>query len=126
MRRPARTAVPSLDPNRGEPVTVPAAVRAAVNRRADGRCEDCGERVPLELHHLRYLKVVVPGDGPWDIDGYEEPDDLAALCRDCHHRRHVDPNGEFWRDPEEMEVAWAGFSEAVDDYWTARIRQQGA
>lgn len=33
---------------------IPAAVRKAVLRRADGRCERCGREGPLELHHRRY------------------------------------------------------------------------
>ena len=67
--------------------------RGAVNEvylRAGGVCEDCGDdECRLEMHHLRYT-------------GHETPDDLALLCRDCHHNRHIDRNGEFWADPEEM------------------------
>ena len=84
---------------------IPADVRQSVMIRAKGHCEDCGERLPLELHHLRYSNT-------WDkksIRGRELPDDLAALCRDCHHERHLDPNREFWRDPEEMEEFWAPY-----------------
>ena len=85
-------------------MSIPSDVRAAVLRRAEGGCEDCRVDYPLELHHLRYFT-----DLGEPIDGIEEEDDLAALCRECHHDRHIDPNGVFWRDPEEMEDAWFGF-----------------
>jgi hypothetical protein len=39
----------------------------------DWKCEGCGERRPLEGHHQTY-----------DHLGFEEIDDLQALCRGCH------------------------------------------
>jgi len=88
---------------------VPGHVRQFVYFRAGYRCEHCRCVRPLELHHLRYWT----DDGD-PIHGSETPNDLMALCRDCHHRRHVDPNGDFWRDPEEMEQYWQGFYDALD------------
>ena len=87
---------------------IPPDVRAAVNRRANGACEDCGCGEPLELHHLRYWTNDERG---WSvpIDGLETIHDLDALCRECHHGRHLDRNGEFWKDPEEMADHWWGF-----------------
>lgn len=79
---------------------IPDSVRAAVVRRANGRCEDCGERDRLELHHLRYWRE--GEDEP--IFGTETAADLDALCRGCHHARHVDPFGYFWSDPVEREL----------------------
>lgn len=78
--------------------TIPAATRRAVNRRSGGCCENCGLMLPLELHHLHYETV-----------GWERPDDLKALCRDCHRSEHVDMVGEFWRDPQDMECYWATY-----------------
>ena len=102
-------------------MSIPSDVRAAVMRRAathvicechdEGHavCEDCWRcDVPLELHHLRYW--IIGDDGfEEDIDGKETEADLDVLCRDCHHARHLDLNGEFWRDPEEMETHWWTF-----------------
>jgi 5-methylcytosine-specific restriction endonuclease McrA len=77
---------------------IPEATRRAVLRRADGHCEGCGEPRPLELHHLHY-----------DSIGREGPEDLAALCRDCHRGRHIDLNGDFWEDPRDKEDHWSGY-----------------
>jgi 5-methylcytosine-specific restriction endonuclease McrA len=82
---------------------IPPAVRAEVLRRASGRCEECGCERPLELHHTTYTRFFgMHGDfgNAGDIFGYETPDDLRALCRECHRGRHV-VNGEFYGDPEE-------------------------
>ena len=82
---------------------VPYNVRLAVYQRARYLCEDCGESKKLDMHHLRYTI----NDGHKIIDecifGKETADDLVALCRDCHYARHRDINGDYWRDPEEME-----------------------
>ena len=87
-------------------MSIDSGVRRFVLARASRCCGDCGERVRLEIHHLRYQ----PEDPTGTVaDGWETPDDLAALCRDCHHNRHIDPNGDFWRDPEEMADAWFGY-----------------
>lgn len=68
-----------------------------------GRCEGCGGQLPLELHHLTYETV-----------DEEMPDDLVALCRDCHHQQHRDINGEFWADPADKEDYWAGYWHALE------------
>ncbi|MBO0863481.1 MAG: hypothetical protein J2P16_00205 [Mycobacterium sp.] len=88
---------------------IPEAVRAAVRQRAKGRCEDCGETRRLELHHLRYWTEPDWHGDSERIDGRETPHDLDALCRDCHHSQHIDLNGEFWSDPQEMEQHWFGY-----------------
>jgi len=83
---------------------IPENVRRRVFARCRRRCEDCGRPYRLELHHLRYHT------DDWrreSILGKETPNDLAALCRWCHHQRHIDPNGEFWADPQEMAEHWA-------------------
>jgi 5-methylcytosine-specific restriction endonuclease McrA len=89
---------------------IPPSVRHAVLARARRRCEDCGALVPLELHHLRYA----PPMTELDLPGWESPDDLAALCRTCHHGRHLDPNGHFWADPQAMDDAWFGYHWEMD------------
>lgn len=53
------------------------ALRGQVLERAASRCEDCGEAVATQVHHLSYRRV-----------GDEQPDDLRALCNRCHDRRH--------------------------------------
>jgi hypothetical protein len=84
-------------------------VRRGVIRLAKGCCEDCVSRGPLELHHPNYTH---PGWHPglsWteeSIFGYETPNDLVALCGECHPGRHIDVNGDFWADPMEMENYW--------------------
>jgi hypothetical protein len=75
-----------------------------VLNRARGACEDCGEHIRLEIHHLTYL-----WDDPQEyklrtqepIWGHETPDDLTALCRDCHRGRHVFL-GEFFANIDEL------------------------
>lgn len=68
-------------------------------------CADCGYDGPLELHHLEYpqQKLLSGEFGSW---GDEEDTDCVCLCRDCHHQRHIDVNGDFWADPLELEHYW--------------------
>jgi hypothetical protein len=58
----------------------------------------------LELHHLTYYWHSDPSRGT--IFGHETADDLAALCRDCHHDRHIGPDDDFIADPEECAAEW--------------------
>jgi 5-methylcytosine-specific restriction endonuclease McrA len=98
-------------------VPIPAAVRAAILRRANHCCEECGAQ-PVELHHLTYdywPHGVVRADwGAQPIFGHETPDDLLALCRDCHNDKHIGPNGAFYVDPEECEEEWAHWDHLMD------------
>lgn len=48
-------------------------VRGVVMRRADGRCEKCGEKA-TEVHHLTY-----PEWGSFDT-----PTNMIAVCHACH------------------------------------------
>jgi 5-methylcytosine-specific restriction endonuclease McrA len=52
-----------------------ALLRLAVLLRAHFRCQACGRRVPLDVHH-----VVKRSQGGSDFD----LDRLVALCRRCH------------------------------------------
>jgi len=88
---------------------IPLKVRKAVYARAQHRCEQCGRRLALELHHLRYRD-----DDGLLIYGSETRNDLRALCRDCHHQQHLDPNGEFWHDPEAMAEHWDPYHDALE------------
>jgi 5-methylcytosine-specific restriction endonuclease McrA len=88
---------------------IPEETRQAVLARAEGCCEDCGGvESRLEMHHVRYTKfpdvVHTKHDMfPVSVLGVETPDDLLALCRECHLAKHVDPfTGEFYADPEEL------------------------
>jgi 5-methylcytosine-specific restriction endonuclease McrA len=88
------------DPGPGRVPPVAPAAREAAMARAGHRCEDCSSREQLTLHHLHYRSV-----------GHERPEDLAVLCWPCHQERHRDRNGEYWRDPEDMEDAWFQLTE---------------
>ena len=93
---------------------IPSEVRTAVLKRAHHQCEDCFSDGSLELHHLTYERDLgVSGERGW-IFGHETIADLDALCRDCHRARHVDLNGDFWADPEQMYHHWATFEKAMD------------
>lgn len=48
-------------------------------KRAKGRCELCQDATATEAHHTTYERI-----------GCERPDDMVALCRDCH--QHVTDN----------------------------------
>jgi hypothetical protein len=50
-----------------------ASVRRDILDRAHGQCERCGEHARLSVHHKHYGTL-----------GDEAPDDLEALCDDCH------------------------------------------
>ena len=76
---------------------IPKETWLAVLKRAGGRCESCEEPHPLDLHHLTNRQK--NGD---PIFGHETPADLRALCRPCHHAEHLDPDGDFWEDIDEL------------------------
>ncbi|HKZ77750.1 MAG TPA: hypothetical protein VJ124_05450 [Pyrinomonadaceae bacterium] len=47
--------------------------RQATIERANYRCEICGERDGLQVHHLNYERL-----------GNERPSDLKVVCQGCH------------------------------------------
>lgn len=54
-------------------------IRARVFARAEGRCEDCQDNPPTEVHHLSYGLGVMSGND--DLE-------LRAVCSQCHEWRH--------------------------------------
>jgi len=53
------------------------AVRAQKIKEAGGKCESCKKSGQLDVHHLSYKNL-----------GHERMNDLQALCRKCHKKRH--------------------------------------
>jgi len=56
--------------------------REATLSRAGGRCESCGEKRRLDVHHLK-SRARHPG-APW----LHSPANLRAFCRTCHDAEH--------------------------------------
>lgn len=50
--------------------------RAWVFKRSENKCERCGNDAEF-VHHKTYDRV-----------GYEEPEDLMAVCKSCHGKEH--------------------------------------
>lgn len=46
-------------------------------KKKRGKCEQCGSRYRLEVHHKHYKNV-----------GFEKPSDVLVLCHECHMRLH--------------------------------------
>lgn len=72
-------------------------VREYVKARADGICEGCAEPAPftsttgepyLQTHHIHELS-----DG-----GSDTPENVAALCPNCHYRIHHGEDGEEYNN----------------------------
>ena len=86
---------------------IPLSVRQAVEQRAAGCCESCGDRGRVELHHTSYDLYDVTGyhrDIGGCIFGFETPEVLLALCRACHYAAHLDEHGVFHVNPAEITV----------------------
>ena len=73
------------------------AVQVYVKRRAEGRCEGCGNEAPfmtpqgrpyLEAHHVRRVS-----DG-----GPDHPRWVIALCPNCHRRVHYGNDGDEYNE----------------------------
>ena len=92
--------MPPLYPDRKP---IPDTVKRAVRERAGNCCEECGDEGKLEFHHLAYLNTNSNYHRDWFglIFGAETHEDLALLCRECHHQQHRDLNGYFWADPDD-------------------------
>ena len=49
-----------------------------VLRRDRWRCQQCGSRSNLELHHIKFRSHL----------GTDSEENLTTLCRECHKRLH--------------------------------------
>lgn len=49
----------------------PMTERKEMAKRAKGKCEDCGKRKPLRVHHVNYVKQIV-----------------KIVCVNCHGKNH--------------------------------------
>ena len=57
--------------------------RLGAIRRADGKCQTCGNGGLFHVHHVTYERV-----------GAERADDLRVLCVPCHKLRHSVKRGQ--------------------------------
>ena len=51
--------------------------RSSALRRANFRCQMCGDKRPLQVHHNTY-----------ENRGCEQPSDVISICGDCHGKFH--------------------------------------
>lgn len=68
-------------------------VRDAALKRANYQCEKCKSAKNLEVHHITYKRL-----------GYELPEDLIVLCKDCHenvHSEDLKQNDDFFANSSE-------------------------
>ena len=65
-----------------------AQVREYVMMRDKYTCQKC-YRPAQEVHHKKHLSK----DNIWDPSITLNPDNLVALCRDCHFRQHEEDAG---------------------------------
>lgn len=98
---------------------IPEDTKRAVLERANGCCENCGDRFEISrkfrFHHVTYTRLIYPWTSFEEVVsvlGIEEPDELQWLCWDCHQKKHRGPGGEYYLDPEEASEQW-------DRYWHA-------
>ena len=66
-------------------------------RRAKNRCEICGERDGLQVHHLNYDRL-----------GHELPGDLKVVCQGCHWIADNQRRDPEYKIPEPLLDEWAG------------------
>ncbi len=56
-----------------------AKLRRQVLERDGWRCQGCGRRTNLEVHHQEFRSRI----------GDDEENNLISLCSSCHRRRHL-------------------------------------
>ena len=54
--------------------------RRREHMREHDKCQICLWRPSVQVHHWTYIRL-----------GYERPEDLCAICVDCHHKIHCMP-----------------------------------
>lgn len=62
--------------------------RKAAIKRDGYQCQECGQGVKLEAHHIRYHA----------LNGGNEPENLVTLCDGCHKQRHKEEREEFYQE----------------------------
>ncbi len=58
-------------------------VNEIIFRKQAYKCADCGERVPLQGHHVNTRARWRPSDGPLDVES-----NIRGLCQVCHANAH--------------------------------------
>lgn len=81
-----------------------AELRSAKLLESNHRCEECGRRTKLQVHHKTYERL-----------GCERLTDLTVLCEGCHEKAH---NLFAYRAPDEPIV--------LDEKQQARIQKANA
>lgn len=51
--------------------------RVIAIKKAHGRCQECGTKKCLQVHHISYQNLF-----------HERDEDLRVLCKYCHDERH--------------------------------------
>jgi len=64
------------------------------------KCERCGEKEELHLHHLTYKRLFA-----------EMPEDLELICRDCHKAEHGITKRKRRRKPKDQKMPEATLSQ---------------
>jgi 5-methylcytosine-specific restriction endonuclease McrA len=59
-------------------------LRITVLERDGWRCQACGTRTNLDVHHIKSRA----------LGGPDSADNLIVLCRQCHTELHENPTGE--------------------------------
>ena len=66
-----------------------AEIRVEVLTKANFKCQRCGSKNYLQVHHLTYERIFK-----------EEPEDLEVLCAGCHQSEHGIKKGNSNRKPK--------------------------
>ena len=54
-----------------------------------GRCQNCGATIHLQVHHLNYDSV-----------GDETEDDIEVLCKECHEDKEIEKGTDIHEDDD--------------------------
>ena len=76
--------------------------RRAALERAEYRCEECGERRWLQVHHRVQVRDAIKRG--WSPARAHAPDNLMALCKECHlteHQRRLETERPQYRQRRE-------------------------
>ena len=84
--------------------------RQAALRRAKHRCQICGERDGLEVHHLNYDRL-----------GHELPADLQVVCHGCHWIAENVRRDPGYKLPEPLPDGWKDIEPLPPDFDKTRL-----